>query len=78
MRRVAIIGAGAGAGAGASGLISAKVFLDKGFDVIVLIFENELVSYNANRSFINYDEVKTYLEANARAWQVYNVPRKSY
>ncbi|MED7820092.1 MULTISPECIES: NAD(P)-binding domain-containing protein [unclassified Francisella] len=96
MKKVAIIGAGA------SGLISAKVLLDKGFDVTVfektsnvagvwnfseqegalykslrtnlpkeiMVFENEQVSYKADKSFINYNNVKTYLEANAKAWQV--------
>lgn len=96
MKRVAIIGAGA------SGLISAKVLLDKGFDVTIfensnnvagvwnyseqegalykslrtnlpkeiMVFENEKLSYKADKSFINYDEVRAYLEDNAKAWQV--------
>ena len=96
MRRVAIIGAGA------SGLISAKVLLDKGFDVRVfektnnvagvwnyseqegalykslrtnlpkeiMTFENAQVSYKADKSFINYDEVRACLEDNAKVWQI--------
>ncbi|MED7789213.1 NAD(P)-binding domain-containing protein [Francisella sp. 19X1-34] len=96
MKKVAIIGAGA------SGLISAKVFLDKGFDVTVfektnnvagvwnyreqegalyknlrtnlpkeiMAFENARVSYKADKSFISYDEVRNYLEDNAKVWQV--------
>lgn len=96
MKKVAIIGAGA------SGLISAKVLLNEGFDVTVfektsnvagvwnfseqdgalykslrtnlpkeiMVFESEYIPYEADKSFIGYDKVRTYLESNAKAWQV--------
>lgn len=35
-----------------------------------MAFENAIVSYKVDKSFINYDKVRAYLEDNAKAWQV--------
>ncbi|WP_432773677.1 NAD(P)-binding domain-containing protein [Francisella salimarina] len=36
----------------------------------IMVFENEKIPYNSNKSFIEHKEVLYYLEANAKAWQI--------
>ncbi|WP_150466267.1 NAD(P)-binding domain-containing protein [Francisella sp. SYW-9] len=36
----------------------------------IMTFENAQVSYKSDKSFINYDKVRAYLEDNAKAWQI--------
>ncbi|AIT08540.1 hypothetical protein LO80_00165 [Candidatus Francisella endociliophora] len=96
MSKVAIIGGGA------SGIISAKILLDRGFNVTtfektnnvagvwnyndkdgalyknlrtnlpkeIMVFENQQIPYKSEQSFISYQDVRKYLEQNAKVWQI--------